>query len=275
MSNKRKLILAGGATILVVVLLFILVLAGRDDDAQQIGAEGGFQLPSYVQLDSADTYHGLVDITGTWVNTMAASDTISFNTDGTYASSSFAASGTYTLEDGYVALTSVVETSEALRMVVGNGVDIFLQMDDPSLPKSFRRVLPDESLEDAPLGTEQEEVLRHYLSSINQILQKSQWHSETDGVDEIIILSDRIQLYTGGRLASEWTYKVQAPASETGIPFTPPYTVPVVVDGLEYTLCLDAGANPEYSVGYTLSISSADNTLLLAKSTEPIIFEEP
>lgn len=274
MSSKGKLILAGAGAILVAVIV-ILLLPGKGGRGQQPEQDKGFRLPSYVKLDSPDTYHGLVDITGTWVNTMTYSDTITFGADGAYTSSAFAVDGTYKVEDGYVALTSVAESYEALRMVTGNGVDIFLQMDDESLPKKYRRVLADETLEEPSLGSDEEEILRHYLSSVNQILQKSTWYSETDGVDKIIILKDSIQLYSGNQMASEWTYSVLPPSTEEGVPFDPPYTVPVMVDGQEYTLCLDAGPNPEYSVGYTLSIGDGSNTLLLARSTAPVVFEEP
>lgn len=274
MSSKGKLILAGVGALLVAVIV-ILLLPGKGGGDREPEQDKGFRLPSYVKLDAPDTYHGLVDITGTWVNTLTPSDTITFCADGAYISSAFAVDGTYKLEDGYVAMTSVAETYEALRMVTGNGVDIFLQMDDESLPKKYRRVLSDEALEEPSFESDEEEILRHYLSSINQILQKSTWFSETDGVDKIIILKDSIQLYAGSELASEWVYDVLAPSAEDGVPFDPPYTVPVMVDGREYTLCLDAGTNPEYSVGYTLSISDGSNTLLLARSTAPIVFEEP
>lgn len=275
MSDKGKLSLLGGGALVLLAVIILLLLPRREGEISQPGQEDVFILPSYVKLESADTYHGLVDIAGTWVNTLVPSDTITFDANGAYASSYFAANGAFKIEDGYVALTSVANTYEALRMVAGNGIDIFLQRDDDSLPKTYRRVLPGESFGEDTEDAEREEVLRHYLSSVNQILTKSKWRSATDGVDEITMQKNTIRLYTGGQMASEWSYAVLAPTDSEAIPFDPPYVVPIVVDGIEYTLCLDARGDPDYSTGYTLNINNDGAPLLKAESKESVVFEEP
>ena len=274
---KRRLLFVVAAVTIAAATAITYMGHQRADEGQNPGHSSNtfadYGEPSGINLSLANTYTGTVDVTGTWVNVRDVTDTFELKSDGQYmATAALSLSGKYEIRKGYVAFASDARTFHALRMVETNNVDILLQQDDEILPYTYRRVLPDEALEEPAKTHEEEDVIRHYVSSFVQILCKSRWIPLTKGVEKISIDSDCISLSDSQKVAAKWGYLLDMPQDISEISYELPYQFSGTVDGEPYIFELNS---VPYSEGYSLRIFNDYGPLLEAKCIENIEVEEP
>lgn len=273
---KRRLLFAAAVAIAAVAAI-TYVGHQRPNEGQTPGhssnAFADYGEPSGINLSLANTYTGSVDVTGTWVNVRDVTDTFELKSDGRYmATAVLSLSGEYEIRKGYVAFVSDAGAFHALRMVETDSVDILLQQDDEILPYTYRRVLPDEALEEPSKTHEEEDVIRHYVSSFVQIFCKSRWIPLTKGVEKINIDAGCITLSDSQKVAAKWTYLLDVPQDISEISYELPYQFSGTVDGEPYIFELNSAP---YSEGYSLRIFNDSGPLLEAKCIESVEVEEP